>query len=380
MSFRQLETLGPVLARIDALQGKVDEAKTSQPDAYDRVMESWAIESTYNSNNIEGSTLSLGDTALLFDGVQVNGPADDIRQAEGGFAALRFLRSAVYGREPLTETLVKRAHELVFAEAKDPATRGVYSTVEVEITGTSFQPTPSVYVPERMAELVAMCTEAKRHPAIVAALFHLEFESIHPFVNANGRTGRLMSNYLLMSAGFEPVNIQAESRARYIAAIRAFQENDDPYPFAMFFCLNLAERLEKVLSLLTTGNTSVAARGHSDIGDFLHESDDPDKNLTIDTQEPDDSRENLTFGIPGTDDSLVRKRLEASGFNASTRSNVLVLYSRLAGGDGFGRKDVIAVLGGSDSRAGDLLKKMLDVGIVAKVSGKGKGRYAFAEK
>ena len=378
MSFRQLETLGPVLARIDALQGKVDEAKTSQPDAYDRVMESWAIESTYNSNNIEGSTLSLGDTALLFDGVQVNGPADDIRQAEGGFAALRFLRSAVYGREPLTETLVKRAHELVFADRRIRQ-RGLVQHGRGRDHGDQLPPTPM----STCRNGWPTCRDVYRGetpPAIVAALFHLEFESIHPFVNANGRTGRLMSNYLLMSAGFEPVNIQAESRARYIAAIRAFQENDDPYPFAMFFCLNLAERLEKVLSLLTTGNTSVAARGHSDIGDFLHESDDPDKNLTIDTQEPDDSRENLTFGIPGTDDSLVRKRLEASGFNASTRSNVLVLYSRLAGGDGFGRKDVIAVLGGSDSRAGDLLKKMLDVGIVAKVSGKGKGRYAFAEK
>ena len=59
-----------------------------------------------------------------------------------------------------------------------------------------------------------------------------------------------MSNFLLMRAGYEPVSIQAESRARYIAAIRAFQGDDDPYPFVAFFCLNLAERLEKVLGLL----------------------------------------------------------------------------------------------------------------------------------
>lgn len=193
MSFKQLETLHPVLARIDELQERVDEAKAAQPDAYDRIMESWAIESTYNSNNIEGSTLSLGDTALLYGGVQVDGLEDDIRQAEGGFAALRFLRSVVPGCAPLSEALIKRAHELVFAEAKDLATRGVYRKVEVEITGTSFQPAPSTYVPERMADLVEMCANTNRHPAIVAALFHLEFESIHPFVNANGRTGRLIS-------------------------------------------------------------------------------------------------------------------------------------------------------------------------------------------
>jgi Fic family protein len=274
MGFEQLETLGPVLVRIDELQARVNEAKASRPDAYDRVMESWAVESTYNSNCIEGSTLSLGDTALVYDGAQVDGPFEDIRQAEGGFAALGFLRAAVGRGEPLTEALIRRAHELVFAEAKDPATRGAYRTVEVEITGTSFQPAPSVYVPERMAELVAACGKTRRHPAIVAALFHLEFESIHPFVNANGRTGRLMSNYLLMAANFEPLNIQAESRARYITAIRAFQENDDPYPFVAFFCLNLAERLEKVLALLVPQPEKSAGCARSGIDAFLRGSDD----------------------------------------------------------------------------------------------------------
>ena len=97
----------------------------------------------------------------------------------------------------------------------------------------------------------------------------LEFESIHPFVNANGRTGRLMSNFLLMKSGFEPVNIQAESRARYIAAIRAFQEQDDPYPFVAFFCINLAERLERVLDLLSQGVEPAESWGVSGIGSYL---------------------------------------------------------------------------------------------------------------
>ena len=71
MSFGQIKELDSLLAHIDKLQAEVDAAKAAEPDAYDRMMDSWAIESTYNSNNIEGSTLSLGDTALLYDGVQV---------------------------------------------------------------------------------------------------------------------------------------------------------------------------------------------------------------------------------------------------------------------------------------------------------------------
>ena len=269
MSFEELGSLDGVLDRIDILQKHVNSAKAAHPDAYERIMDSWAVESMYNSNNIEGSTLSLGDTALLYDGVQVEGLADDIRQAEGGFAALRFLRKAVEDGNAFDEGLVKRAHELTYAEAKDPMTRGRYRDVEVEIAGTDFQPAPAAYVPERMEQLVTSCSKSKRHAVMVSALFHLEFESIHPFVNANGRTGRLMSNFLLMSAGYEPVNIQAESRARYIAAIRAFQEDDDPYPFVAFFCLNLAERLEKVLGLLEDREHAGGEWRVSGIGDYL---------------------------------------------------------------------------------------------------------------
>lgn len=250
-----------MIEEIDRLQCSVNKLKGSKPDAYGRIMESWAVESTYNSNNIEGSTLSLGDTALLYEGVQVEGPADDIRQAEGGFAALSFLRQSVSEDCELTEAVVKRVHELIFAEAKDPATRGAYRTSEVEITGTAFQPTPAVYVPERMEQLIRSCSRSKRHPAVIAALFHLEFESIHPFVNANGRTGRLVSNLILMLAGYEPVNIQAESRARYISALRSFQLDDDPFPFVVFFCSNLRNRLSRTEQQLL-GNAQLSKAAH----------------------------------------------------------------------------------------------------------------------
>lgn len=245
MGFERIQELSPLLDEIDQLQSSVDKLKRLHPGAYERLMESWAVESTYNSNNIEGSTLSLGDTALVYEGAQIKAPTAEIQQAEGGFAALSFLRRSVAEGDALTERIVKRAHELIYAEATDPATRGTYRTVEVEITGTTFQPTPAIYVPERMAQLIRSCAKSQRHPAIIAALFHLEFESIHPFINANGRTGRLISNFILMRAGYEPINIQAESRARYIMALRAFQLEDDPAPFVELLCTNLLERLRK---------------------------------------------------------------------------------------------------------------------------------------
>ena len=276
MSFDQIQSLAPVLGRIDDLQARVDYLKQLHPDAYARSMEAWAVESTYNSNNIEGSTLSLGETALVYEGIPVNAPADDVRQAEGGFSALKFLQESMTSNAELDEHLLKRAHELVFAEAVDPSTRGSYRTVEVEITGTDFQPCPAAYVAERLSQLIASCARSKRHAVVVASLFHLEFESIHPFVNANGRTGRLMSNFILMRAGYEPVNIQAESRARYIGAIRAFQLEDDPYPLVALFATNLLERLEKLESQLTGGTRRDDAASVSPLVSYLEAEEDSD--------------------------------------------------------------------------------------------------------
>ena len=348
MSFEELGSLDGVLDRIDILQERVNRAKAAHPDAYERIMDSWAVESTYNSNNIEGSTLSLGDTALLYDGVQIEGPADDIRQAEGGFAALRFLRKAVEDGDAFDENLVKRAHELTYAEAKDPMARGRYRDVEVEITGTDFEPAPAAYVSERMRALVASCSKSGRHAVMVSALFHLEFESIHPFVNANGRTGRLMSNFLLMRAGYEPVNIQAESRARYITAIKAFQEDDDPYPFVAFFCLNLAERLEKVLELLEDRAQAGCEWRVSGIGDYLATPGSADTGAPkyhVDTL--DDTLENAILSLVQEDPSIGQDEIaEKVGKSVPTVKRAMKRMSdagviRRTGGKRFGSWEVL---------------------------------------
>lgn len=118
-------------------------------------------------------------------------PCDDVRQAEGGFAALEFLQECVAAKAEFGEQVVRRAHELVFAEALDPMTRGSYRTVEVEITGTPFQPTPAAYVPERMGLLVSSIARSRKHAALKAALFHLEIENIPPSSTPTG--GRVAS-------------------------------------------------------------------------------------------------------------------------------------------------------------------------------------------
>lgn len=275
MGFQDLKILNENLARIDAKQQQINTLRSQNPDAYERIAWNWAVTSSYNSNAIEGSTMTLGDTALVFEGVDdLDADPDEIAQSKGAKAAINYMRELLKIKAPLSETLILAIHKLVYEDALIEAARGSYRTTEVEITGTSFEPCPAMYVPERMAELIASIVSSKRHPAIVAALFHLEFESIHPFVNANGRTGRLLSNYLLMLNGYEPTNIQASGRADYIAALRAFQLNDDPYPFVRLFVDNLEQNIDKTIELLTAAKRDSSSKAYSATLNYLRGADE----------------------------------------------------------------------------------------------------------
>ena len=270
MSFTQLHTLDATLAELDRLQERVRVLRDQYPDAYERFIKSWSVSSSYNSNAIEGSTMSLGDTALVFEGVEdVDATSEEIAQAKGAKAALDYVLSCVAKNLTLSESIVLKTHKLMYEDAKDPATRGCYRTVEVEITGTDFDLCPAQYIPERMASLLSSVAASKRHPAIVAALFHLEFESIHPFINANGRTGRILSNYILMEHDYVPVDIHATGRKDYIQAIRAFQLNDDPYPFVVLFVGALEDNIKKVLSLLDPIKGNSTGSLYSKTTDYL---------------------------------------------------------------------------------------------------------------
>ena len=140
-------------------------------------------------------------------------------------------RHAVHGeslaqvRRPLTEEDVKEIHRLVLAGIAD-ATAGRYRPVQVRIGGSQFVPPPPGEVPRRMKQLVAWLDVAEvpdLHPVFVAAKAHLELVTIHPFVDGNGRTARLLQNLLLVRRGFPPAVIRVEERAEYYRALEQAQ-------------------------------------------------------------------------------------------------------------------------------------------------------------
>ena len=182
------------------------------------------VEWTYNSNAIEGNTLTLQETKIVLEGITVGGKSllehfEVINHRE----AIFYVEDIVSRREPLTEYLIRQLHYLVLKNIRD-RDAGSYREVNVFITGSRHIPPMNSLVPPMMRELTDWLnsTEAlKLHPVEKAARFHHDFVYIHPFVDGNGRTGRLLMNLLLMQDGYPSAVINAEKRSNYYTALES---------------------------------------------------------------------------------------------------------------------------------------------------------------
>ena len=208
-------------AEIDALKAELDRRRPLTQGELERLREEFLIEYTYNSNAIEGNTLTLQETALVLEGVTIDKkPLKDHLEAVGHRDAFLFVQELVQNKVPFSEYVIKQIHTLVLMDR--PEDRGVYRRIPVRIMGAYHTPTDPLLVPEQMEQLIREFANNKLHPIERAALFHLRFEGIHPFVDGNGRTGRLILNLMLMQAGYPSINVKYADRRRYYEAFDAY--------------------------------------------------------------------------------------------------------------------------------------------------------------
>ena len=207
------------------LYGKLLSIRPLSPDSVKRLSEDFMIDYTYNSNAIEGSTLTLDETALVLkEGVTVGGkPLKHHLEAIGHRNAYYFVEDLVKNKIPVSERVIKDIHSLVLMDRQ--MDKGVYRSVPVRVG--SFYPCQPFEVPIKMEQLMA-CYSGEmqsRHVIERAAVFHLMFETIHPFIDGNGRVGRLLLNLELMKEGYPPVNVKFTDRQRYYDCFNHYREN-----------------------------------------------------------------------------------------------------------------------------------------------------------
>ena len=203
--------------RIDELRQKLTSLRPLNKTELKRLRDEFTIDFTYNSNAIEGNTLTLRETALILqEGVTIaEKPLREHLEAVGHRDAFGYVLELAEKKTELTERAIREIHSLVLMN--DAENRGVYRAIDVTIMGALHPPPQPYLVPVQMETLIADYPIMKQDRHIIEAIaeFHLRFEGIHPFIDGNGRTGRLVLNLELIKAGLLPVNIKYSDRRRY---------------------------------------------------------------------------------------------------------------------------------------------------------------------
>lgn len=237
-----------LFSRIDALKEQLDQHRPLTVGELQRLQEEFLIEYTYNSNAIEGNTLTLQETALVLEGITIDQkPLKDHLEAVGHKDAFLYVQELVKDKVSFSETIIKQIHTLVLMDRSED--RGIYRRIPVRIMGAYHTPPDPIMVPEMMEKLVGEFAKKKMHPIESAALFHLKFEGIHPFVDGNGRTGRLILNLFLMQNGYPPINVKFADRKRYYDAFDNYYRDNDTRAMIEIVAEYVEERLAKYVSL-----------------------------------------------------------------------------------------------------------------------------------
>jgi Fic family protein len=261
----QFEGFEKHLERMEAKKAKLDALRPIPSYALQNIKESLSLEWTYNSNSIEGNTLTLQETKLVIEeGMTIKGKSlREHFEALNHQDAIAYVEELVAAQYKLKATDILQVHAMVLQRIEKEFA-GRYRTSGVRISGANFVPPNALKVHAYMDELIAWVNkEAKKlHPIVMASIFHHRFVWIHPFFDGNGRTVRLIFNLLLMKAGYPPAIILKNDSKKYYDALNRANQHD--YSKLLLVVLQALERtLDIYLSSLN--NTYDEYQAISDI-------------------------------------------------------------------------------------------------------------------
>lgn len=240
-----------IIAEIEHKKERLNAMRPLTQGELNRLRQEFMIEFTYNSNAIEGNTLTLQETAMVLEGMTVDQkPLKDHLEAVGHRDAFLYVRDIATKDVPLNESTIKSIHSLVLMNQPDD--KGVYRRIPVRIMGAFTEPVQPYLIEPKMTDLLAKNEERKKTLSVIEriALFHLEFEGIHPFVDGNGRTGRLIMNLELIRHGYPAINVKFADRKRYYNAFDSFYRDKDPEPMINLVAEYVSERYDDYFRVL----------------------------------------------------------------------------------------------------------------------------------
>ena len=237
---------------IDSKKQMLDEKRPLPKYTVKSLKEKLFLEWTYNSNAIEGNTLTINETKVVLEGITVGGKTmrehlEIINHRE----AIAYVEDIISKDEAFSEWQIKNLHRLVL-KGIDDEWAGKYRQEPVFISGATHTPPAHYLLQEEMDKLMQWYeTEGVTlHPVARAAMLHAIFVGIHPFVDGNGRTSRLLLNFELMKAGYPPIVIRVENRLAYYNALDKANANQDYEEFIDLVAKEVEASLDLYLSVL----------------------------------------------------------------------------------------------------------------------------------
>lgn len=228
-----------LLEQIDELKARLASLRPLPMAALSKIEEALAIEYTYESNRIEGNTLTLQETALVVEeGLTIGGKSmREHLEAINHHEAIAFIKDTAQGEEPINERTILQIHALIL-RGIDRQNAGRYRTVPVLIAGSRHVPPQPYLIAKQMEDFLLRFHEMEDkgvHPVDIAAYLHDELVRIHPFIDGNGRTSRLLMNLYLLRHGYVMVLLKgdAESKLAYYGALEASHVDKDSTPFRL---------------------------------------------------------------------------------------------------------------------------------------------------
>lgn len=211
-----------ILRRIQQKKKKLDEIRPLLQGALLHLQKYLSIEWTYNSNAIEGNTLTLQETQLVLEeGITIKGKSlREHFEVTNHEQAIQYLETLIQNKTNISEKEILYIHSLVLQSIeKDYA--GIYRNGQVRIMGANFIPPNAMKIPKMMNDLIQFVSQNTEEldTITLAMRFHHQFVWIHPFFDGNGRTARLMTNLILMKEGYPPAIILKNDRKKYYDAL-----------------------------------------------------------------------------------------------------------------------------------------------------------------
>lgn len=238
--FGPIAELGDQYKRLEGLKAALDKARPLPAETAKSLRKALALEYTYNSNAIEGNTLTLIETKVVVeDGLTIGGKTmREHLEAINHNEAVAFIEEAARDSAPLDGRTLKDIHSLVL-RGIDADNAGRWRNQNVFISGARHVPPDALHVPEQMEQFLQWCASdnARQLSAVErAARMHVDFVNIHPFIGGNGRTARLIMNLELIKSGYPLAIIQADQRRDYYSNLDLVATTGDYTSFVRQIC------------------------------------------------------------------------------------------------------------------------------------------------